>query len=121
MITFGAAIAVAAQPQAARQARRTGENDADETIPHLTRIRASPKTWHDIKATDAIAAIAAEYALNELSGKKFRVAGWWGLPVADPCCGVTGHISLFRPDAGALRRLDPVDSPVDDWPLHSPS
>jgi predicted transcriptional regulator len=75
MITFGAAIAVAAQPQAARQARRTGENDADETIPHLKRIRASPKTWHDIKATDAIAAIAAEYALNELSGKRFRVAG----------------------------------------------
>jgi hypothetical protein len=75
MITFGAAVAVATQPQAAKQAKHASSTEAkepDDTIPHFKRIRASPKTWHDKNATDAV---AAKYALNDLSGKRFRVGG----------------------------------------------
>jgi hypothetical protein len=66
MITFGAAVAVAAQPQAASHAQHassTGAKEPDDTIPNVERIRASPKTWHDL---DVMAATAAEYALNAL-------------------------------------------------------
>jgi len=73
MITFGAAFAVAAQPQAARQAKyvsSTGAKETDEKIPHLDLIRTSPKTWHDMDVTDAV---AGKYALNALTRKRFRV------------------------------------------------
>ena len=47
-LAFGAALAVAAaQPQTARHAKNAsskGAKEPDEKIPHLKRIRASPKT-----------------------------------------------------------------------------